>query len=228
MLHESNMSGYRKPLRPLIRGATSSLMLPYSLLRVGVYVIFTNFTNFTNTSMKKVKIKHIAKKSGISKSSLQALFFDNHLIKDAKEKRIKKDIAKTFLRDMQWINPYGYSKTAFLDDFGLSNRFYTIFGILWLWGLLGLFATLGQQWYYPIDMWGSTTHQVASVSNLAGHDVASIPDGDQWLTLFGDPVMMEVSDSSMWELLLDDDSDATEFEWFGHFVAPESLPATGA
>lgn len=98
--------------------------------------------------MKKVTIDHIAKKSDIDVEILQKLFYDNNLIKKPDTKKIGKKIAKSFVRDLQGINKFGYSRIGFLDSFWASKIGYFALWLLALaWGIW-LFSNLtGGQGY---------------------------------------------------------------------------------
>lgn len=140
--------------------------------------------------MKKVKIKHIAKKSGMDTAELRQLFLDNGIIDNIDQKTVAKKVAKHFLRDTQGINKYGYSKMWFLDSFWASKLAYFLLWLLalgWLfWSMYQLYADTNQdydiatsdsiewvevswaQWAFEFE-----TASVAVIDNEAQHNAPS-------------------------------------------------------
>lgn len=194
---------------------------------------------------KKIKIKHLSKKSWISKKKLKSLFLENWIIESFKEKFVYKDVAKTFLRDVQWINEYWYSKMWFFEDFWSKFRFASLFGLIWtVWLFWLLFSLASDTW--SLSWGGIVDHEVASVvsdnalvrKNLQRErflgDVQqeifqweSLSDDQQFDGFFEeddqDWFKKILNDVSLWEVTFTHDS-IQENEV--HFVPPERLPDT--
>ncbi len=135
--------------------------------------------------MKKVSIKHIAKKSGLETDYLTNLFVQKWLISSPKSKKVEKKKAKHLIREMQGITKHWFSKMWFLESFGSPRIAYFLLWLLALWGLFGWLFRGYQQWQVasstPVDY---TVQSLApgmlqdrlDIDALVEHWSASLPD----------------------------------------------------